>query len=257
MVSHTERWIPEEVLCDDQLTDAIQGHAVSWASDWFPGSIPVRTSLNVAASQAANSPEPHFVSGGCGVYLPEVDQLALAKALLGMDRGDTEDSDREIFGSVTKSAVDDLLARFGSDLFEDKPRASSQPGSASEPGAAKVRYTLTLGAPSIALILEMPRSRAVEARCRLVAPRKARLPLHDPAVALADLQVELGAQLGQVELSVPEVRQLAPGDVVILDRAVEDPMEVVIERSVSTGLRCRLQTNADALQLTLINPAAS
>ena len=70
----------------------------------------------------------------------------------------------------------------------------------------------------------------------------------EPAVEnlhlILDIQLELSARLGQVEMPIGEILKLAPGSVIDIDRFAEEPVELVVnDRPIARGEIVVVQEN--------------
>jgi flagellar motor switch/type III secretory pathway protein FliN len=69
--------------------------------------------------------------------------------------------------------------------------------------------------------------------------------------ALEHQPISLSAFLGRCGLSLSEVEGLAEGDVLVLDRATDAPIDLVVDRHLEPNL-CRLEKNGEAYQLKIL-----
>jgi len=94
-------------------------------------------------------------------------------------------------------------------------------------------------APTL-LSISIPVSR-VAGYCRAdMRPSQGQPPTLTPRLkSIADIQLQLDAILGQVEISIPELRALVVGDVLVLDRGLEDLVDVAAPRSRSQIAQAR------------------
>ena len=71
-----------------------------------------------------------------------------------------------------------------------------------------------------------------------------REPTVDNLHLVLDIQLELSARLGQVEMPIGEILKLAPGSVIDIDRFAEEPVELVVnDRPIARGEIVVVQEN--------------
>lgn len=257
MSDRAERWLPSAALSDHKLAEAIDAIVRVWAEEWFHAPLLTRTGQDCDARPAPHVSAEFLKAHTLTLYLSEIDQVSLGAAMLGLCADSSEPGDIDVLTGLARTAGEALLARVGAQLVSSghDELAHSTPR---EPRREDViRFDIAFESPRLTLVLEMPRFQAVEARCLLAARFKEPPVLTNPIGALSDIAVELGALVGSAELTVPEIGNLGPGDVIVLDKCVDAPIELEIDRTIKTNLMCLLQPDADRLQLALINPTAS
>ena len=113
-------------------------------------------------------------------------------------------------------------------------------------GDASAVLSLAYPIDTIRVLLEIAMSRSAESQ--------ASVPRSRP-VALGDVPVHLRAELGRTRLSVQDILNLLPGDVIPLENAVADPIPVW----VGDGLRFEARTGISGkrIALRLLTPPAS
>jgi flagellar motor switch/type III secretory pathway protein FliN len=159
--------------------------------------------------------------------------------------------------------ADALLERFTERALAELARrmiraAGREPGSATledagteEAPVGKPLHDVVVGDPTGALVRiafwrGLFRNTAVRTETRTFAPLTARED------ALKNLSIEVSATVGRASLSFDEITSLAPGDVILLDRTVSAPIDVVAESpqvALASGFPCR-SGRQRAVQLT-------
>ena len=87
---------------------------------------------------------------------------------------------------------------------------------------------------------------------RSLAPRSARAtPLIARRAALASQTVTIEASLGEVELTLNELQNLAPGDVLVLNRGLSDPIDIRRSGQNTVVARARMIQDEGHLALAL------
>ena len=88
----------------------------------------------------------------------------------------------------------------------------------------------------------------------LLPPAAASSPLADGRAALAPVALDLAATLGTCDLTVAELRTLAPGDVLLFDHALSAPLPLLVGHSQSACGTCSVMRDAERLSLQIIEP---
>ncbi|GAB4346995.1 MAG: flagellar motor switch phosphatase FliY [Candidatus Abyssubacteria bacterium] len=85
--------------------------------------------------------------------------------------------------------------------------------------------------------------------------RKRREPSMENIDLILDIQLELTARLGQVEMPLGEIMKLAPGSVIDIDRFVDEPVELVVNnRLIAKGEIVVVQENFGIKITEIISP---
>jgi flagellar motor switch protein FliN len=85
--------------------------------------------------------------------------------------------------------------------------------------------------------------------------RKGREPSMENIDLILDIQLELTARLGQVEMPIGEIMKLAPGSVIDIDRFVDDPVELVVnDRLIAKGEIVVVQENFGIKITEIVSP---
>jgi flagellar motor switch/type III secretory pathway protein FliN len=100
-----------------------------------------------------------------------------------------------------------------------------------------------------AVRMGIPLERAVAFRRGNMAPRRQRAAPASREQAIGTTRVDVRARLGSASLALAELRGLSPGDVLILDRGLEEPAELLAGRDDQILGRGRLDA---AERITLI-----
>jgi flagellar motor switch/type III secretory pathway protein FliN len=165
-------------------------------------------------------------------------------------------------GDAATDDADALLERFAERALTELARrmlraCGKEPGDATlddadsmaEETAGKPLHDVVIGDSTGALIRiafwrGLFRNTAVRTETRAFAPLTTR------EEALKDLRIGVSATVGRASLSFEEITSLAPGDVILLDRTVSAPIDVVADsRQIASGFPCR-SGRQRAVQLT-------
>lgn len=156
-----------------------------------------------------------------------------------------------------------LLRQLGDACFQDLrqrvPGLLGLPGdtqwaeSAQVPASEDVVYRAELrgrGDPVPVAIAVTPSRLARLIKSRLPAP-PALAALASPEAALAGTKLGLSAMLGACEVTLAEVEALAPGDVLVLDRHIDQALPLAIEYLPASRGACTVAQSGDRLTFQL------
>jgi flagellar motor switch/type III secretory pathway protein FliN len=227
-----------------------------WSSVWFAGE-----GLR-AVGALARIAEPrtelrkmqwHGCDAGVAIGVPVAGAAAIGALVLALaPRGaDRPRADLDVLEQVGGECLDDLKARVGATLalpsgtvwrVADEPRHR---------GEGFRRIEIAGPSRSLVLALELGAERFARfVKAKLPLP-PAMAPIPAPDAALAQLRVQVSAELGRCAITVAELAALAEGDVVILDRALDAALPLSIEgRRARTGA-CMVVERAGAPALEI------
>ena len=149
--------------------------------------------------------------------------------------------DEKVLSNFEARLLEDLANRvesaFCGDLESEK--LSIGPNGPFEGGGGVIVGVALPDAPTL-LSISIPVSRVVRF-CRTdMRPSDGQRPTLTPRLkSIAAVQLQLEAILGQVEISIPELRALVVGDVLVLDRGLDDLVDVAASRSGSQIAQAR------------------
>jgi flagellar motor switch/type III secretory pathway protein FliN len=247
MSQEARAWLPDETLRDGALARALAACIDTWVEHWLaePRRVEVRAST-------ASPPEaaPTFCCGALTLALDPRAPLGLWMLGLGAGVGKTNPADDMLLKRLATVAAADLLDRL-------RPTFGLNAGIKEErrhPRIDDVAFSFSLGGASNLIHLFVPSSLAVQARKALLPPQEPPLLPRPRAEALARQLVRVGAMLGEARISLVDVRSLAIGDVVVLDRGGADALALTVDGS-PIAVPCELGAVDEAMTLRLRPPS--
>jgi len=227
MTSAARAWLPDNALGLDRARAVLEPGLAGWARRWLGEEVRLGVG-SVGACEPPAEPRTVRIAGADGrlaILLPPRGKRALLEALCGVDLAAVSlgPNDHALIDAMTTEIAEDLIAALGAG---DPARDADD---------TRLGLGLKLNGREF-LTVEVPRA-WFAARARALVPAvRTRLPrLARRRVAIGDSPVAIDAKLGRGSLSLAELRSLAPGDVVVLDRTVAEGVELVIAAS-SRGL---------------------
>jgi flagellar motor switch/type III secretory pathway protein FliN len=165
--------------------------------------------------------------------------------MLGEDeRPHLTSRDLRLLRRLAGEALDDLVARL---------EATLPAGGAGAAGDG-ARRSLTLamaGEPLLEVTLD--RTDLCLLAQRTFTPRGHRTSLAPAATAFADVAVPVAGRLGRAALAIDQIGALEPGDVLVLDRELDEAVELLVAGRDSP-LRCDITERDGAIGLVVREP---
>jgi len=238
-------WLPKDAFSLEAISACLSGPLTDWSGRWFAGSSAAVVAVHgeIGPSQAS-APDRLTVGACAALELSGRGKRRLLEAVLDIDLSNEplNESDRCLLDAFAKIIVNDLAAALESDVLRDAATAT--------PGALIVatvgvgeRDVLTFEAPECAFVpLIKERRGGLHSASRAIARR---------SEALKRTEIRAHGYLGRAEIGIGELEALSPGDVLILDRALAEPVELRVSSSAATLARGRLCRGTDGISLQL------
>jgi flagellar motor switch/type III secretory pathway protein FliN len=253
-------WLPPGAAMPRAAQGAVMDMIDAWSRAWF-----AREGLGALGSfvrlaevrTALRKTTWHACEGGLAIGLPQGGVVALGALALGVeDRADRPATDAELLDRVGGECLDDLKTRAAT-LFALEASGWSSSEATSAPDEAVHQLTIGTPARSVTLILQLSASLFARfVRARLPLPPKTG-PLGDAGAALAPLAARLSAVLGSCGLTVSELSTLAPGDVLVLDSALDARLPIAIDGVAVPRGSCTVTDRDGAVALKIAEALAA
>jgi flagellar motor switch/type III secretory pathway protein FliN len=225
MTERLRDWLPTEAAEQLGVRGRIEGVVAEWSAHWFASGTLGLSAWGLGQDAVVPGDATWRDCGGslqasCSARAG----LRLACMALGArsEHVDLNDRDRSLLSALSRRMIDDLAERLR--------RLLGLSGVAIAPPASKPRFiakvsdgcdTLVAIAIPFALLIKL---------CRQALPR-ARPPataLQSRREAVTPTGIRLEATLGSALLGLADVRDLAVGDLLVLDRTVDDTVELSV-----------------------------
>lgn len=242
-------WLPpgtSYARVEQRIVETVRG----WSCAWF-GDTRVGTNSIEARSKAATLPHELRACGGeAWLAVPTEVTSRVGHQALDLDRDIARHAaDLPVLEAVGNDAIEDLQDRL-TQMLGVQP--DHQPDA--DPAAAFHRWAISwpgCDAPLTFMISAAQRARLL---LDLLPPPPAPYPLAEGSAALAPVGLDLAATLGICDLTVAELRTLAPGDVLLFDHALSAPLPLLIDGSRSARGACSVTRDAERLNLLITEP---
>lgn len=254
MRSAVREWLPAEAMAGEAVRSALDAAVRQWSSRFLG-----RSALGVdmlkpsrrLANERYDGAEWRSLSAYVAVSASSQAVSRLGQLAFGVLSHVTQTEHDRLLSKVFEkklllSLAEAIETALG--IVGDRPATNAIPADASG-GVALISdqsgaRVLHLAISSRALIPFCKRSLAP-------APR-ARRPLKDLASALSPTEVVVEASLGRAEVSLDDLRSISPGDVIVLDRALDQPVEIHIKGAGGHVAQARLIEIEGRMALTLL-----
>jgi flagellar motor switch/type III secretory pathway protein FliN len=239
-------WIPPAAMTDGVLDLRLTELASGWSKRWFggPGNVHVRR-LENASFEFVEAPTAEMLTSCGSLRLPseQADLVKLGAALVHYKAGASKSApaDIQLLRKMGTRALQDFLTG-AAEVFGVRAEIeeSGQLDTAHAEGPA-MRYAISFNPMRRPMALRVDWNAAIRARRltagRLDAPARA---MGRRADAVARQDINVGAHIGSAKVALSDLSALAPGDVLVLDRALSDSLELTISGQRQTGAKCRL-----------------
>jgi len=229
-------WLPDAALVEPKLIARLDAAIAAWSAKWFGD----RTTQRFGSAEAARQErgpaavQRRWSRFGAGIWLDWGSRTGLALARHALALGDNQPK--------AYPADDRLLSYYAERIARELAQAISD--ALGTRGTAAGRADAAAPGPGIELKLrtrdEGPSLHLLVENAELVSSRKKLCPAWKSAAvesqplsrALAEFPVDIEASLGNARMSALDLRNIAVGDIVVLERATTDP---VLLRSIETG----------------------
>ena len=255
MMSSTPReraWLPEQAVVDWLTASPLTALVDDWSSQWFMTGRSHVGAWEVIAPGALETGITATAEGlalSCGPCVPD----RLQALVFGMPpTARPTPADGRQMTEVVRSCLEDLKRRL-TQLYGLSSDARWQDVGVMPLALPGRRCAVSLGGSArdgeIGIVLDDELAvRCIKAR---LPPATAGKALRPRQRTLADLSVELSALVGTCRLGLSQMAGCAVGDVLVLDRPLDESLELAVDSHIVSDCDCRLVDHGDALRLVL------
>lgn len=226
-------WLPRDALGHEVVREMLEQAVAGWTERWFVGAYASIAAARVVAADPRGANDEGWRvyrhSVGIRVTRPALARMVeKALDLAGPPPSPPSEADTYLLAGLERKILQDLTEAieqaFGlpGDLSPD-PRKIADPFA----GAGGLAVSLADPAGRDILTLGLPAAAAwTRLKTRLAPPRRRTERFEPLARPLGAVDVGIEAVIGGVELTLAELNDLAAGDVLILDRRLDQPVDV-------------------------------
>lgn len=253
MTSVAWNWLPEGALSSPEVLALVDGAVERWNRRWFSDWRVRRRGLlfvNAPAGGQIFASTPKFTIGAPGAAAETVMGQVMDMDVSRLELGD---GDHAILDALREEVFRDLARELDLVLAGEDVKT---PAGADDSGPVLIDLADEDGRKI--LWIETSRGTLAETR-RQTFPALANRPtgrLTPLRSAIADTTVALSATVGSAVISLPEARKLAPGDVIVLDRLLDQPIDLVAALD-GVSVACATLVDASSPRSLRLESAAS
>ena len=247
MTQEAREWLPPAALTGEPALEAANEVIRAWSRRWFSNAAVTAAHLEVRARARAGTGDEWRDFGEAAVRAEPRSALRLARLAMGLqsEPPSLNDNERCVALALADQVVGDLAAMF----LE-----------AAGAGSREARGGLSEEVISLAIVegrdrlvdVALAASAAVRLRkSRLGLPSKPREAFGSLADEIAPARIEATVELGQAALTLRELRDLAVGDIIVLERSIAGGATVVARQSQLDIARGRVSRIGESLTLSL------
>lgn len=249
-------WLPAGAVLPPVAKGAFMAMADGWSAAWFAVDPPRvhGVFVRVAWSGELRNTDWHCCDGGLAIGISAGGQEAIGAAVLDLspDSPWTE-ADRALFVRIGGDCLDDLKRRAAM-LFAGEA-AAWRTQERVDPGQPVHRIRIADPHNSFTATIEV----SADCFARFVKGKLAPVPRQEIGggdAALSALPVTLAVAVGGCSVTVAELATLAQGDVLLLDRALEAPLPLMVAGAVARRGSCTLSQSDDRVALKITEALA-
>jgi len=234
VIEDVRNWLPDTAFTDEAVKAALADTIGKWSGAWFSGRTAALSRIRAVQARtlvAADTLQIHGVLAA--IDAPDSGKRYLLEAALDMRLSGQalQESDRNVLDLFASKILEDLIGRL------DKAFG----GMTSD--GARLGFTLSLSGHDM-LSASLPQHVLVPAiKAQHGGARRTRVAPRSRHKALGPTEVTVTGLLGRAELAVDDLKGLAEGDVLILDRALHEVIDLRLKSGNRPVGRGRLGRN--------------
>jgi len=248
-------WLPVDALDHEVVRDGVRDAITRWSALWFPAPWAEMAGMRAAAADSRHDGD----GSGWRVYRqaiavrasrPVLSRMLLRVLDLRAEPASLTEADRLVMdgleGKILASLAETVETALGvSGTLRSEP---ARPADPLDGGGLVVSLAEPAGRDM--LYLAIPKDLVFRHVRRTIPRSPGRTPVFPPlGEALAAVNIPIEAQIGKVELTLGEFNELAVGDVLVLDRRLDEAVDIAGLRSRDVFARAVLTNIEDGLAL--------
>jgi len=246
-------WLPESALSGDFARRILAELISNWSAKWISaGAVAVAEGFRpVAAAPFADGGRTLAHPEGLALWTSDETELALAGMMLDrrIERGELQEADRALVIGLAERALDDLGAALASAFGLGHGRL--QRGTTARVSGWDAPCRARLAAADQVLVELVAETDLLVGLIRNAAAPDTSGHVLSLSDGLRNQVVEVGAILGRSRARLDELATLQPGDVLLLEGDLSEPVEVAFD-GMPSPLRCVIDGEEASLRLRLV-----
>jgi flagellar motor switch/type III secretory pathway protein FliN len=238
-------WLPDAALTLDRISAALSICLQEWAQAWIGDAVTAaHVQFSGAAQISTQTGRVHAAGSASSISSEGRQKRALLEALLGTSlHGHVlTERDHRLLDGLAGRALEDLVAR-----------CDRLVGATDLPAAAARAAIVTLRCPAGEIAkLELPHAAlAGLVKASLADNHGKPMSISSRAEALEEATVEIEAVLGENIVRLEDIAGLAVGDILLLDRSLDEPAQIRIAQAGVVLGAGMLSREANRVALTI------
>lgn len=258
MTAHASAWLPPGAA-SPRLNQALEELVRLWSLHWIDrGGLHTSGALTRIGDARWVQAAVEWRGLDCGLALgvPAHTAVALGAMMLALGSDGSTEADRILLRQLGEQALADLQARLLQWLnLTSGAQWSTSTAPRHRDGPIHALEIEGLG-DGTKLRLELTGALFARQLRAALPPVPKPAPLADGRQALAKLPVALSAALGRCALTLAELADLAPGDVLVLDQPTDAPLPIALDGAPAKRGTCALVEQDGALSLRVLQPVS-
>lgn len=242
MTQDVKEWLPKDAFTDDAVKAILAAPLEQWSGAWFLHRTVAISRIRMGQGRTVNASASRQFQGALAVAeLPETAKRQLLDAALEFSLAEQilSEDDGRVLDLFAAKIAEDLIARLDAAFSGEKANARGP----------RVSFAVSLSGADL-FEISIPQHVLVPVlKSRLSAPRKSTQAPRSRMKAFGPTALTVNGLLGRAELAVEDLRGLAPGDVLVLDRALNETVELRLDGSNRNIGRGRLDRAGDRVSI--------
>jgi hypothetical protein len=253
MTSAPHAWLPAPALFDGVLAKLFGERLQDWSRTWLPAPIKVSSRQSAEGGRQRETVESLGTScGGLQITADQSDRIRIASAMMGLRRpwSRTDRPDVDLLDGLALEALGDLIRKLAIAF-----RTNAEPKRIADRSGPPIAFHYGVSGLGGRLFdLSVGWEAAVAARKARIETARVLPPLGTRGEAIAKQAVAIGAFAGSGHVELAELRTLSLGDVLVLDRAIDDGFALTINGRCVSSQGLKLAQEGAALVLRSSRP---
>jgi flagellar motor switch/type III secretory pathway protein FliN len=236
-----QSWLPKNAFLSRAARTILSEPVAQWSEHWFARA--PATIYDVSMDDDSEAPNLEVCGTRANIELSAASKRQLLETLLDTDLAKQKPSanEAEILDAMAADVGRDLLRRIEV-LLSDADGGE---------GKVRVRYTLAIGEGAILDVVIPTQALAPLLKAQFGEPHSSPREFVRRNAALRQTSVTAEAILGQAELSLGEIDELAVGDVLVLDRSLSERVELRLPGSDRSFAQGNLRRNGNRISIQM------
>lgn len=247
MTAEIREWLPRQVFSAASMRTVLGSAVASWSSHWFLRHT-ASISSDVSMADGGVIAPPETGNAACikgrlvEAMLTGRGRRILLEAALALDvsaQPQTE-CDSELLDLLSARVIEDLVKRLD-EALPDKETSSA---------GSQIHIAIAIGRSDVAVV-RFPSATIIPALKSQWKKGPRNQKLRSVGDAIKTHKVSVGALLGHVDVALNELKELTPGDILIMDKGLNEPVDLRLSGSAQRIGRGKLGRNGDRVSVQL------